>query len=736
MEGSAAATSSDNWSDGPSAAAARVLLRHYRLILAFAILGAIGALVYCLLAPTKYRASASLLIEAQNPDVVKIDKVYDPSSTVREYHRTQYELLQSRELVDTVVKKLDLGKHPVYAKRFRAGPAGLVKFSRVDRALDVIEANFPGFYSALALNILRSKGKTLTDDVLSDVRISPAPNTYLVNVIVSSRDPALGAQIANTIVSEYLNRERAARTGLGYEAAGLLTQRVDESRLALQASEQALQKFLEKEDLINVGGVRNLVEDEITERTRRLRDARAQRMQLSNVYTQIRSAGDKVERLQDIPMIQDDPLVRDTKTAYLSAKEAFEQIRPRYGERHPSRIAAQARFNAASDAYFTQLRIRAEGIRNDYEVASRTESELQAGVSQSTTRIQNLDRKDYQLRVLQRDVDTNRDLYETFLKRLKETQATADLELGNARVIDHAVPALKPSWPRPLLIVPGGALIGFVLGCALAFIRKALDNTFSSLEQLEAVAGAPVLCALPHVTMDRSADRRRPLSPHEISDPRSTYTEGLRTLRTSVLLQDRPDRRMRRIMICSSMPSDGKTSIACNLAAVLSERERVLLVDTDLRKPQIAGLYKLPPLQPGLIQLLAEEASLDDVIQRSQWEAIDLLPAGTGPDNPQILLASERFRHIIEQLSSRYDRIVFDTAPCPLVSDTLLFANQMDGIVLVARAGKTERKVLASTARLLRNAQAPIIGAVLNDIDPRRGPGYDGGYYYRYGYYG
>lgn len=727
------ATPSEMSGESPLLAPLRLLWLHRWILLVFTLLGGVAGLAYCVISAPSYRSTATLLIEPKDADVVNIEKVYDPSSVVREYHRTQYELLQSRELLDAVVTRLQLEKHPVYAD-YKPSPEGPTRQRWRDRMLQRVQDYLPSVYDALNLSALRSRGKTLTEDLIDNLRIDPVPNSYVVKVVFDSEDPTLAASVANTIVEQYLSRERAARTGLGYEAADLLTQRVEESRKALQNSEKSLQAFLEKEDLINVGGVRSLVEAEITDRTQRLREARSQRDQLANVYSRIQAAGEHVEALQDIPIIQQDPLVQSTKGAYLSAKEDLDQITPRYGERHPNRLAAKSRYDAAARAYFTQLRIAAQGIRNNYELAAKTESDLQSAVGQSTGRIQNLDRKDYQLKVLQRDVDTNRDLYETFLKRYKETQATADMELGNARIIDRAVPALKAHWPQPLLICAGTVFIGLLLGVALVLVRDALDNTVSNSEQLEELAHAPVLCSLPHVSGRRLSLEK--LSRLEIEDPKSIYAEGIRTLRTSILLNDREAKRIRKLMICSSLPAEGKTTISSNLAAVLGERERVLLVDTDLRKPRIGSLFGIGPLQPGLAQLLAGEATLEEALVVGQHNGIDLLHAGLVKDNPQVMLASDRFFALIDELGSRYDRVVFDTAPCQLVSDALLFAKRMDGVLLVARSGSTARKIVASTARLLRQAEAPVIGAVLNDLDLRRGAGYEGSYYYRYGYYG
>lgn len=709
----------------------RILWLSVWQILGLAAVGAGIGGAYSFWVEPEYRATTTLLIEPKEANVVEIDKVYDSSSVLREYQRTQYELLRSRELAEAIVNSLQLEAHPAYAEdvaKMRAGDSSLRA-----RIGSFVQSHARSIYDALDMGTYLARRETLVDVVVDQLAIRPVPNTYLVEISYRAPDPKLAADVANEVVNRFVERERSARAGITEEAVGWLTERLEQSRNELQASEARLQQFLEDQNLVNVGGARGLAEDEITEQTRRLREARLRREQMANVYSKIRAAGSRIELLQEIPLIQEDPLVRDTKAAYLSAKESLDQLGPRYGAKHPTRITAQARFDAARSAYFTQLRIRADGLRSEYELADSMVRDMQANVDRSMSRIQNLDRKDYELRVREREVQANRELYETFLKRFKETEATSDLQPGNVRVIDRATVPGEPVWPKPLLLVVACGLLGLFAGCGLVLLREALDDSVKSTEELEALTGAPILCSLPKLSGRKSAAEK--LVRLELDDPKSTYAEGVRTLRTSVLLSDGSARPTRRIMVCSSLPEEGKTSISSNLAIVLAEREKVLLVDTDLRRPRLAKLFGMPA-SPGLWQVLSGEAPLDASIQTFPEGHLHLMTAGGEIRNPQVMLASERFRALLETLSQRYDRIIFDTPPVQLVSDALLFARMMDAVILVARADTTGRKVVASAARHLRAAEAPLLGAVLNQVDIRRARSSEGGYYYRYGYYG
>lgn len=677
-----------------------------------------------------YRATATLQIDPSAANVIEIDEVYETGSTAREYHKTQYEVLQSRQLIQRVIKDLQLGQLEYFQKELADEDEGFTD------SLKRILSDVPGlsrFFASDAGDSPKSTYEERLFNLVTDgVDIAPVTGTYLVDVRFHSKNANISTMIANAIVDVYIKQARETRAGVTQEASSWLESRLQEAESKLRASEKALQSYMEEQKLLNVGGARSLEENELTENIRELREASAKRESLANVYTKIRAAGNNVELLQEIPAIQQEPLVHETKKAFLAAKESREELSSRYGPKHPKMISANARYDAARDAYHNQLRIRADGIRAEYELAAATVSSLNRDVSSSKNKIQNLDRNEHSLQVLKREVETNRELYNTFLTRYKETEATSDLQVTNASIVDRASVPREPHSPKIGLSLVLAGLLGLILGSVLALLRSTLDDTIRTTEDLEQYSSLPILGSLPLVSVKgKQAGVARLI----VEEPKTLFAEGVRTLRTGIMLSD-VDQKKQAIMVTSSVPQEGKTATSVNLALSMAQMEKTLLIDADLRSPSVGQSFALPKNLPGLTQAIIGANSLDQCIHSIEDYKLDILPAGQLPPNPSELLGSARFKSLLEQLKQKYDRIVIDTAPCAIVSDSLLLGRAVDGAIFVVRADETSRRVVRSAVHHLKDANTVLIGAMLNQVNPKRAARYEGGYYYRYGYYG
>lgn len=690
------------------------------------------AAIYVLVAEPKYRAVATLEIDPTEANVIQIEEVYESGSTAREYHKTQYEVLKSRQLIKRVIDDLKLADNPYFQKELAEGSGSML------RSLKTVLADVPGLERVFALVGEKPAPETSFNDrlftlVSENIDIAPVTGTYLVDVRYYAMDPEITALVANGLADAYIRRGRETRVGMTQEASGMLESRLADAEKSLRASERALQDYLEDQKLLNVGGARSLVENELTENIRILRESSQKRESLQNVYRKIQRANGDVKLLQEITDIQQEPLVHETKKAFLEAKENMDELSSRYGPKHPTMIQAKARFQAAESAYHNQLLIRADGIVSEYQSAAETESSLKQEVQQSRGKIQNLDRNEHQMQVLQREVETNRELYNTFLTRYKETEATSDLGLGNVRIIDRASSPREPYSPKVALYLALAIALGLVVGVALALLRKYLDDTISTTDDLEQESGLPILGSLPMVPVSKQHNHNIARFIHD--EPKTHFAEGIRTLRTAVMLSD-VDKKKKVVMVTSSVPQEGKTAISINLALAMAQMEPTLLIDCDLRSPSVGGMFKLERAKPGLTQALLDASRLKECIYSVKNYKLDVMPAGQLPPNPSELLGSERFRALLQELGGHYSRIIIDTAPCEIVSDSLLMGRIVDGTIFVVRADSTSKRVVRSAVHHLGDANANLIGAMLNQVNPRKAAKYEGGYYYRYGYYG
>lgn len=379
------------------------------------------------------------------------------------------------------------------------------------------------------------------------------------------------------------------------------------------------------------------------------------------------------------------------------------EISQRYGEKHPTLVQAKLELSEAQRAF------------NQAKEASIE-----------------LSRKEFRFQELQREVQTNRNLYDTFFTRIKQANDSLELETANARVIDTAVVPSLPFKPRKSLLIALALVLSLMFGAVLAFLLDYLDSTFKGAEDVEGKLGISMLGMLPLVKQKKKESTALLF----LDDNQKNYAEAMRTVRTSVVLSgiDKPHKT---IMLTSSMPSEGKSTSAINLAVAIGQMERVLLIDADLRKPTVAKVLNLPPHSPGLSNLVAGTATQEDCILHMEDANIDVLTSGLISPNPSELLSSHKFADLLRKFAQEYDRVIIDSPPTLLVSDALVMSKIVDAVVYVIRSDVTAHQVARTGVNRLLAAKAPIIGVILNKVNMKKASQYYGAYssYYAYGGY-
>jgi len=392
--------------------------------------------------------------------------------------------------------------------------------------------------------------------------------------------------------------------------------------------------------------------------------------------------------------------------------------------------AARSDLGAASASLRSQVEQVVAGIERNYQLAIANENSLQASFDSNRSQIQDISRKEFRLRELQREVDGHRALYDTFMTRLKETAATSDLDSANARVVDKAVVPTGPIKPKKSLIVAIAALLAGFVGVGLTLLLDALSNTFKSTEEVEGRLNVPVLGILPLITKLERKDLARMF----ISDKNKSFSESVRTIRTSVVLSgiDNPHKV---VVVTSSIPGEGKSTVSANLAFSLGQMEKVLLIDADMRRPTLAKNFEFPVGTPGLANLIAGTANLEECIRTV--DGIDILSAGAVPPNPLELLSSPRFVKAMDVLKNKYERIIIDSPPTQAVSDAIVLSTFANSLIYVIKSDATHISLVEKGVGQLLQSNAPVNGIVLNQVDIKKAKkhGYSyGGYYDYYGY--
>jgi len=692
--------------------------RKWGIVLLVLAVGALTLLALSRATPI-YKAVATVLIESKGTPVLSFQPAADTPVELSEYLQTQLSLMQSRGVAERVVRDLNLTEHPEFDLRQKPGP--LVDVGAI---IDAVTGEEPE--PLTEAQIMDYAVQVLMDRTAVWVE----GKSQLVYMSVSMADRLTAAQATNQLAQAYIEAQLEAKVDMSMTAASWMNDRLVSLRQNLQDSEDKLQAYLDAEGLVDLKGVSTISANELSLTGDRMIDARRERAEAESQYRQVQSMRDQGwERLASVPAVLGHPLIQQFKADQAHARSRVEDLSRRYGDRHPAMVSARSDLNAATASLKQQVEQVVASIERNYQLALANENSLKASFNENKGRIQDISRKEFKVRDLQRQVESDRALYDTFMTRLQETTATSDLSSTNARVVDAAIPPTEPSAPNKPLILAVALFLALVLGVAQAIIREILDNTFKSSEEVENKLGLPVMGIVPQVPrklrkevshlFERSGDKR--------------FCEAVRTIRTNFLLTETTHPRQV-LVVTSTAPGEGKSSVSANLAFAMGQLHRVLLIDADLRRATLDKAFDFKPGTPGLVNLIGGSAKLEDCIHTVG--NVDMIAAGAVPSNPLELLSSPRFARLLEVVKGRYDRIIIDSPPSQAVSDAAVLSTLADAVIYVVKSDSTLIPHVEKGISQLQNSNAPLAGVVLNhvDIEKAKKNGQFRGYYDHYGY--
>ncbi|MCV6624228.1 MAG: polysaccharide biosynthesis tyrosine autokinase [Cellvibrionaceae bacterium] len=701
----------------------RTLMRYRWGIVGFSFVVTVLTVLVLFSMKPVYKATATLLIENQNANVVSIEEVYGLESTNQEYFLTQFEILKSRSLAEKVILKLNLQSHPEFQEEEGFDWKGLLPFELPGKAEELSES---------------ARFNRFVDSFIERVAISPVRKTQLAKVSFEANDAQLAADVANELGMAYIESGLEAKLEVTVQASSWLNDRMGNIKAELNAAELALQQYKDKEGLVGKQGGTDIANKEVDLVADKLVDARKERLALEGVYQQIRTVGsNNSEGLQRISGVLRDKSVQNYKESLLEVELKRSELAKRYGYKHPKMIAVESEVLRAKAALDAQVVSVAKGIESDYRAAVASERSLDNALAGTKGNLQSLSRKRFKLRELEQNVETKRAIYNTFLQRINETSATGDLNTANARIVDPAVVPVLPAKPKKGLIAALAMVVSGMFAVMCAFLLEALNNTIKTTEDIEQKLQSTMLGLLPLI---KSKGKDKAIKSYRafVEGEDIGFGEAVRTIRTGIVLSslDSPEKT---ISVTSTVPSEGKTSTSISLACALSQMEKTLLIDADMRRPSIGKVLGLDRAKPGLSALVAGTADLSDCIQRYEEGDVDVMLAGLIPPNPLELLSSKRFAQALKVLEDKYDRIVIDLPPCQAVSDALAIAPLVGAMVYVVKADSTSATQVKAGLKRLRDINAPLVGVILNQVDLDKssryyGSDYYAGYYDSYGY--
>ena len=647
----------------------------YVAILAFLIIiGAAGLRTYS--QTPLYRASVRLQIDLEDERSLAMEGVSTSNSSTYQdpepYFQTQYRILTGRDLARRVVAKMK-------------GPDGVT-----DGAVG---------------------------DFTSRISVEPVRASRLVDVVFVSPDPAIAATSANTLAEEYVQQNLDLRRQNMERSLEWLSQELARQKTIVEASERAMAQYREEQNALSLEDRQNIVISRLNQLNEAATRARTNRAQKESLYRRLESLSPKATP-ESIPEILQNPYIQSLKAQVAELERRKALLSERYGDKHPEMLTVNASILDATRQLNLEIAKAVDSIRHDYESAMLEERTLASALDEQKGLATDLDRKSVTYTVLQRDAQSNRELYQTLLRREKELQVLANSRGNNVRLVERAAVPQAPFSPNLRRAMMLGAIVAFLVAVGLVLGLDYLDDTVKTPEDI-ARLGLPFLGLIPAARSGR--DR---LSGN------NDFSEAIRSLRTSIALSTRQGGSI--VLVTSAQPLEGKTTTACNLAAALAYGgAKVLLIDADMRRPGVHRNFGLEN-RCGLSELLSGQAALTQAVQRLAEPDLWIMPAGSTPPNPSELLASGRMEALLGQVQNGpFDWVIVDTPPVLAVTDASILTQWVSGVAFVVGSEMTRRRLAERAIETLAAGRPRILGAVLNRVDVTRNK-----YYYarHYGY--
>ena len=695
-----------------------ILRKHQWLILTFLLTVVTVVTIASFKMKPVYLAAARVEVDKESQNMMPFpdSNSYDEFMDMENYLETQAKILQSETLALQTIKSLDLTRYP----EFGGGP-NPTAWSHSGPA-----PQRPAILGAF----------------LGRLSVKRVPNSRLIEVTFEAEDPQLAAQIVNTHLQNFVEQNFRSKYDATIQASNWLSSELEELRIKVEKSENARIAYERANQIWQIDEKQDIATSKLADLSKAVTEAQTDVAQKEALYRMAISGN-----VDALPAAHGSEVLTALLKQKADVDEQYADALNQYGPNFPKVLRIAAQQKEVDDNLNRARKTLIESVQQEYDTARSHVQLLQEALDKQKAEANDQAEKLVQYHILQHDAESNKQLYDGLLQKLKEASITAGLRSSNIRVVDPALAPGSPSRPQKARNIMLAFLIGLVGGVGLALFREYLDNTVKSPDDIEALTGLPSLAVVPampglNAHQGRLSRRVRDGSSQATSggrvellsyvQPKSQISEAFRALRTSLLLSQ-ADHPPQVILVTSALPREGKTTAAVNLAVTLAQLgDRTLLMDSDLRKPGVRRALNLTiGKDVGLSSYLAGVSSLDEAtIQHPTITNLSALTTGPVPPSPADLLSSHRMREAIAELRRRFKFIVIDSPPVMAATDAVILSALTDGVLLVVRSGETPKEAFTRTRDLLAAVKCRLLGVVLNAVDSSAPD-----YYYSYRYY-
>ena len=688
----------------------RILLKRKWTVIATTMIVLTLAAVYTLRITPTYDATARLSVNRENPDPFGVNQK-DFSSDAEDFDYTvqmdtQVRILQGDSLALHVIRALHLESNPRFAGSL------------------VVPASAAGLQ---ATSLSNEQEQALIGKLKGGLNVTPVPNTRLIDIRVTNPDPQLAAAIANAYSSGFVELNRRTKFESTQQASEWLSTQLADLEIKVETSQQKLVQYQKEHGIIGGDEKTNIITAKLDDLNKELTSAEADRIIKQSAYQQAVSAN-----AASSPSASQSPLVAKLRTEELDLQDQLAQLTSQFGPQYPKVQEVTNRLQQVRGAIANEVKNSGSRAESEYQAALQRERMLRGQLEGQKQEANQLNQSAIEYNLLKREADSNRQLYDGLLQKLKEAGVSAGLKSSNIRQVDLARVPLAPSQPNIPRNLAIALLMGLAGGVTFAFLLEILDNTVRTPEQVESISALPALGIVPlnHRELNllskgnqqksltgKAAQSKSKVGLIAHARPKSGIAESYRALRTSILLSSLGSP-PKVILITSALPQEGKTTTSVNTAIVLAQKGgKVLLVDCDMRRPGVHSILGIENRSGLSTALTGSESPSTAVVVSRQLPNLFVIPSGPPPPQPSELLASEAMLALLEQWKQEYDHVILDTPPTLSVTDAVLLSVKADAVVLVIRSGQTTKDALRRARDLLLHVNAKVMGVVVNAVD-------------------
>jgi len=744
----------------------RLVRKHLGLIAAVSGAVVFLTMLHVYIAQPMYTAQTTIMIQPRPPTgldpteaLIEIESAYDGS----DYFKTQTEILRSETLAAAVIRNLGLQHDPAFVGRAQ-GPGLFARMLEGFRATaHSVVSHSPPTSAAQRPETLRGVDPALVGAYLGGLSISSLQDTSLVTISFTAADPGLAARIANAHAEAYVERGIELHSQAGQESEKFLRQKLIEIKDQLEKSEIALNDYRRQKGIIpglmSLDGKDTVVLDRLSDLSKDLTKAQVERIGLESQI-------ELVQRRQyaSLPQVMGNSMIQGLQEQLNQLYAQDASLSNEFTSAYPPLAELRAKEAEVNQRLVAQTDAVVRGIQSGYQQAVEKERELEIEMQKQRSVTMSLNDAAVQYAILQRDVDTNRELYNAVLTRMKDVGVESESQTSNVSIVDRALPPGESSSPRKMRDLMLSAVLGLCGAIGLALLLDYMDNTLKDPEEAERYLRIPNLGVIPDFARANGSVYRlrnyapvrgltglapagelegpngkmitngKRTAPKELVTMHGAYSalgEAYRNLRTALLLS-RAGAPPKVTLVTSAVVGEGKTVTAVNTAAMLAQLgASVLLIDADLRRPRCHRVLGIDN-NTGLTEVLTGVRELADMVRPSGIDNLFILSSGSVPPNATELLGSPKMNQVITLAQQRYDYVVVDSAPVLLVSDALLISAMVDGVLLVTNASGTPKQQVRAARARLDYARAKVFGLVLNRFKAHHS---QQGYLYHQGYY-